>query len=69
MGWMGRQEKPQYGVCVCVWTFAIRSLTHSMLEEYGHPVAVAVEVGMAVYNPLVHNVYTTHPVVAVIDEG
>eukprot|EP00957_Ditylum_brightwellii_P157213 11965348-Ditylum_brightwellii.AAC.1 len=57
----------------CVWAFIIRSITHlvvniSWLEEYGHPVVVAVEVGMIVRNPLVNNVYTTHPVVVVIDE-
>ena len=39
------------------------------MEEYGHPVAVAAKVGMVVRNPLVHNVYTTHPVVVVINEG
>eukprot|EP00957_Ditylum_brightwellii_P001389 108750-Ditylum_brightwellii.AAC.1 len=38
-------------------------------EEYGHPVTVAADVGMIVCNPLVSNVYTTHPVVVVINEG
>eukprot|EP00957_Ditylum_brightwellii_P205993 15346336-Ditylum_brightwellii.AAC.1 len=38
------------------------------MEEYGHPVAVAAKVGMVVRNPLAHNIYTTHPVVVVINE-
>ena len=39
------------------------------LEEYGHPVVVAAKVGMVVINPLFHDVYTTHPVIVVINEG
>eukprot|EP00957_Ditylum_brightwellii_P111948 8537176-Ditylum_brightwellii.AAC.1 len=39
------------------------------LEEYGHPIVVAAKVGIVVSNCLVHNVYTTHPVVVVINEG
>ena len=39
------------------------------LQKNGHPVAVAAEVGMVVSNPLVHDVYTAHPVIVVINEG
>eukprot|EP00957_Ditylum_brightwellii_P114463 8727014-Ditylum_brightwellii.AAC.1 len=70
MGWMGRQEKLQYGVCVGLCHQKPHPLhgEHIQLKEYGHPVAIAADVGMIVCNPLIDDVYTTHPVVVVIDE-